>query len=61
MILNYHWVLAFGILILWALLPPFVIGRLFVSLTLIHHVFINLSFVDSFSVLIVSPGLFRHF
>jgi hypothetical protein len=61
MIIDYHCALIFGILTLWSLLSSFVIGPLGVNLTLIHHVFINWSFVDSFSVLFVSPGLFRHF
>jgi uncharacterized membrane protein len=61
MTLGYHCVLVCWILTLWFLLPSFVIGRLFVDLTLIHRIFINLSFVDSFSVLVLSPGLFRHF
>jgi hypothetical protein len=61
MIFDYHCVLVFGILTRWSWLPSFVIGLLFVDQTLIHHVSINLSFVDSFPVLVVSPGLFRHF
>jgi hypothetical protein len=61
MILDYHCGLVFGILTLWSLLPSFVISLLFVDLTLTHHVFINLSFANSFSVLVASPGLFCHF